>query len=183
MAEVIKYGMLADADLFLRLVEGAKLTPESDDMPAIIRRCCEIKAGIVSADETERASSGGRVLLNLGHTFGHAIEQVAGYGEYLHGEAIAIGLVLAAELSKRTGELDDDLDPLIREVAGKYGLPSRLLTPLAVDKLMAAMRRDKKSRSGKLRFVVMRALGDAITTENVDEGLVRELWNACGAGA
>jgi len=183
MAEVIKYGMLADADLFLRLVEGAKLTPAGDDLPAIIRRCCEIKAGIVSSDETEQAASGGRALLNLGHTFGHAIEQVAGYGEYLHGEAIAIGLVLAAKLSKLIGELDDDLDPLVCEVAEKYGLPCRLRTPLAVDKLMDAMRRDKKTRSGKLRLVVMRALGDAITTENVDEGLIRKLWDGCGAKA
>src|SRR4051812_30282898 len=106
MAEIIKYGLLGDTALFERL-EREPLTVNSEDLPLVIRRCCELKAEIVAADERETAIEGGRALLNLGHTFGHAIEQVAGYGAYLHGEAVAIGLCAAARLSKNLGYLND----------------------------------------------------------------------------
>src|ERR1043165_5513742 len=94
-AEVIKYGLLGDAALFAQL-EKTPLTVRSAELAATIRRCCALKAKIVEADERELAKEGGRALLNLGHTFGHAIEQVTGYGVYLHGEAVAIGLAAAA---------------------------------------------------------------------------------------
>src|SRR5207244_6616511 len=97
MAEVIKYGLLGDAKLFDQL-EKTPLTVQSADLPAVIRRCCELKAEVVRTDEYERAPEGGRALLNLGHTFGHAIEQVTGYGAYLHGEAVAVGLAAPANL-------------------------------------------------------------------------------------
>ncbi|MFP4261678.1 MAG: 3-dehydroquinate synthase, partial [Opitutales bacterium] len=105
MAEVIKYGLLADVALLEKLETYGGLCPDSPELAPIIRRCCEIKAEIVAADEKENRSSGGRALLNLGHTFAHAIENVAGYGEYLHGEAVAIGLVLATRLSVDLGQL------------------------------------------------------------------------------
>src|SRR6185295_4410937 len=102
MAEVIKYGLLGDAPLFAQL-EEAPLTIANARLAAVVRQCCALKARIVEADERETAKEGGRALLNLGHTFGHAIENVAGYGEYLHGEAVAIGLCAAARLSQKLG--------------------------------------------------------------------------------
>lgn len=104
MAEVIKYGMLYDAALFRELeqqvADGQPLTWDHPALPKVIRRCCEIKAAIVGEDERETKKEGGRALLNLGHTFAHAIENAAGYGTYLHGEAVGIGLVMAARLSQ-----------------------------------------------------------------------------------
>src|SRR5690606_17551335 len=106
MAEVIKYGLLGDAALLAEL-EREPLTVGDGRLAGVIRRCCEIKAGIVAADERETAKDGGRALLNLGHTFGHAVEQVAGYGAYLHGEAVAVGLCAAARLSQKLGYIGD----------------------------------------------------------------------------
>ena len=99
MAEVIKHGIIADADLFGLLEQNSPLAWNHPLLPSVIRRCVEIKAGVVAGDERETSAQGGRALLNLGHTFGHAIEATAGYGTYLHGEAVAIGLVMAARLS------------------------------------------------------------------------------------
>ena len=99
MAEVIKHGLLADADLFGLLEQNAPLAWDHPLLAPVIRRCVEIKASVVAGDERETSAQGGRALLNLGHTFGHAVEAVAGYGTYVHGEAVAIGLVMAARLS------------------------------------------------------------------------------------
>ncbi|NBN95918.1 MAG: hypothetical protein EBV31_09980, partial [Verrucomicrobia bacterium] len=99
MAEVIKHGIIADADLFGLLEQNSPLGWKHPLLPRVIRRCVEIKAAVVAGDERETSAQGGRALLNLGHTFGHAIEATAGYGTYLHGEAVAIGLVMAARLS------------------------------------------------------------------------------------
>jgi 3-dehydroquinate synthase len=142
----------------------------------VIRRCCAIKAGIVTNDEKETASSGGRALLNLGHTFAHAIENVAGYGAYLHGEAVAIGLVLATRLSVELGQLRTETIARVEWLLSAYQLPTHLQNPLPQDQLMAAMQRDKKNRAGKLRFVTMTALGEAITSEAVAHKLVEEVW-------
>ncbi len=181
MAEVIKYGLLADKDLFERLCGDEPLGPGSAELPAVVRRCCEIKAEIVAADEKEEAGSGGRALLNLGHTFGHAVEQAAGYGEYLHGEAVGLGLVLAGELSRELGCLTGrDVDS-IRKAVRTYGLPERLRSPIGVDVLLEAMKRDKKVRRGQLRFVALRRIGEAVTVDGVDESVVAALWKSCGA--
>lgn len=196
MAEVIKYGMLYDSALFEKLEHLEKpLLWDHPELPGVIRRCCEIKAEIVKADEKETAASGGRALLNLGHTFAHAIENVAGYGTYLHGEAVAIGLSLAARLSN---ELDGyEVSPSdiarVNRLLKTNNLPTDLCTPLrrgndasappelTTDALMDAMRRDKKVRAGKLRFVAMQQLGQAVTVDGVDEALVRTLWADAGA--
>jgi len=182
MAEVIKYGLLGDLELFAQL-ETEPLRVDSPELGRVIRRCCEIKAGIVRADERETAKEGGRALLNLGHTFGHAVEQVAGYGEYLHGEAVAIGLVAAAELSRRLGFIDAQACERISSVLAAHGLPLRLREPLHVEALIDAMRRDKKVRAGLSRFVVLRALGEAITKDGIDEVLARECFALVGARA
>jgi 3-dehydroquinate synthase len=180
MAEVIKHGLLADEDLFNELESGPRLQAASDSLPSIIRRNCAIKAGVVSADEREQSSQGGRALLNLGHTFGHAIEAVAGYGTYLHGEAIAIGLVLAGRLSEKLGKVDASVPERAREVIKRYNLPVALRQPLKIGDLLAAARKDKKVRAGRLRYVALDAVGKAVTVEDIDEDLISDLWRTAG---
>lgn len=180
MAEVVKYGLLGDAELFAEL-ERAPLTAASTELPAVIRRCCTIKAGIVEADERELAPEGGRALLNLGHTFGHAIEQVMGYGCYLHGEAVAIGLVAAARLSQKLGHLAAADVTRVDAVIAAHALPARLAKPLPVAALMAAMASDKKMRAGLPRFVVLQRLGEAVTQDGVAPETVEAVWREVGA--
>ena len=180
MAEVIKYGLLGDAELFGRL-ERSPLTSASPDLPAVIRRCCELKARIVEADERERAPEGGRALLNLGHTFGHAIEQVTGYRRYLHGEAVAIGLAAAARLSMRLGDLEAADVVRVESVLAAHALPVRLIEPLPLVGLLAAMTRDKKVRAGLPRFVVLARLGGAVTREGIAVAVVESAWRDVGA--
>ena len=175
MAEVIKYGLLGDAELFSQL-ERVPLTAASANLAAVIRRCCALKARIVEADEREVAADGGRALLNLGHTFAHAIEQVAGYGTYLHGEAVAIGLAAAARLSQKLGSVSAAEVKRIDAVISAHALPIRLRSPLAVGALLAAMARDKKVRAGLPRFVVLQQLGQAATRS---EGITPALVDAC----
>ena len=180
MAEVIKYGLLGEAGLFDRL-ERAPLTAADAELPAVIRRCCALKAGIVEADEREVAPEGGRALLNLGHTFGHAIEQVTGYGTYLHGEAVAIGLAAAARLSQALGHLTPAEVARIDAVIAAHALPVQLAAPLPVAALTAAMTRDKKARAGLPRFVVLRRIGEAVTCDRVEPALVESVWREVGA--
>ncbi len=180
MAEVIKYGLLGEAALFERL-ERIPLTLASDDLALVIRRCCAIKAKIVEADERELAREGGRALLNLGHTFGHAIEQAAGYGEYLHGEAIAIGLVAATRLSHRLGLVPEGAIGRVERVLAAHALPVRLAAPLPLATLMAAVARDKKVRAGLPRFVVLQRIGEAVTRDGVPAELAEECFRTVGA--
>lgn len=179
-AEIIKYALLGDAALFARL-EEAPLEPASGDLAAVVRRCCAIKARIVEADERELAKSGGRALLNLGHTFGHAIEQVAGYGHYLHGEAVAIGLGAAARMSVQLGHLKAADVARIEAVLVAHGLPVHLRAPLPVAALMAAVSRDKKVRAGRPRFVVLPQIGRAVTQDAIDPALAVACFRAVGA--
>ena len=181
MAEVIKYGLLGDRDLLASL-EAAPLVPGDARLAGVIRRCCALKAAIVQADERELAPSGGRALLNLGHTFGHAIEQVTGYGAYLHGEAVAIGLCASARLSQKLGALGTAEVTRVERVVAAHGLPVRLSSPLPLPALMAAAGRDKKVRSGALRFVVLETLGSAATRDGVPLHLVEDAFREIGAG-
>lgn len=181
MAEVIKYGLLGDAALFASL-EKTVLDARSPDLPAVIRRCCELKAGIVAADERETAAEGGRALLNLGHTFGHAIEQVTGYTAYLHGEAVAIGLAGAARLSQKLGLIPAGEVVRIERVLAAHHLPLRLRTPLPVAALQAATASDKKNRADGVRFVVLNALGVAVTRAGIPPATVEAVWGELGAG-
>jgi 3-dehydroquinate synthase len=181
MAEVIKYGMLADLELFKDLIALKGIDANSPELPAIVRRCCAIKAQIVADDEKETAASGGRALLNLGHSFAHAIENAAGYGEYLHGEAVAIGLGMATRLSAAIGQIPESNIKKVEEIIEKFGLPIRLNQALKIKDLMLAMLRDKKNRGGQLRFVTITCLGTTITTDDVDSTLIEELWRTVGA--
>jgi 3-dehydroquinate synthase len=180
MAEVIKYGLLGDAALFAQL-EKNPLTAGSTEIASVVRRCCALKAQIVEADERELAPEGGRALLNLGHTFGHAIENAAGYGEYLHGEAVAIGLCAAAQLSRKLGYLSAADVTHVERALAAHALPIRLRASLDYDALHTAMTRDKKVRAGALRFVVLKKLGEAATQSDVPTPLVEASFRDVGA--
>ncbi len=180
MAEVIKYGLLGDAELYAEL-SAEPLRVGSERIAAVVKRCCEAKARIVEADEFETAKSGGRALLNLGHTFGHAIEKVSGYGVYLHGEAVAMGLVAAARLSRALGLVDEAVVTSVEATVAAHDLPVALREPIAVDALVAAMAQDKKVRAGRLRFVVLEAVGTAATRDEVEMELVQAIWREVGA--
>ena len=180
MAEVVKYGLLGDAALFARLAR-TPMTPRSADLARVIRRCVALKSTVVAADERETARDGGRALLNLGHTFAHAIEHAAGYGVYLHGEAVAIGLVGAARLSEQLGHVAPGTAERVAAVLAAHRLPVRLSRPLRTAGLLRAMAHDKKNRGGRLRFVVLHRISAAATVDDVPPALVRSVWRELGA--
>jgi len=180
MAEAIKDGLLGNLALFEEL-ERTPLSVTSERLPAVIRACCELKAKLVETDERETAKEGGRALLNLGHTFGHAIEQCAGYGHYLHGEAVAIGMIAAANLSVKLGLLAEAQARRIAPVLTAHQLPIHLREPLALTRLMEAVARDKKVRGGLPRFIVLPTLGRAETKDGIDRILVENAFLAVGA--
>ncbi len=179
-AEIIKCGLLGDVRLFARLAR-APLTRRSADLPGVIRRCCALKARLVSRDERETAPDGGRALLNLGHTFGHAVEQASGFKEYRHGEAVAIGLAGAALLSQKLGLLASRDVARVRRTLTAQHLPVRLRTPLALSVLRRAMQHDKKNRGGRPRFIVLERIGHAVVRADVRPALVDEVWRELGA--
>jgi 3-dehydroquinate synthase len=181
MGEVIKYGMLADAELFVKLEKQPRLTPASPELAEVVARCCELKAEVVAGDERETAKNNGRALLNLGHTFAHAVENAAGYGVYLHGEAVGLGCFLAARLSEEMGFVPAADVARVQALLHKYALPTTLRRPLPLAALESAAKHDKKVRSGKLRYVTLAKLGAAKTTEGVDSSLVAKLWKEAGA--
>ena len=160
LAEVIKYGPIADAS-FLDWVEREMDTLRARDPRALlhaVRRSCEIKADVVGQDERE---SGLRAILNFGHTFGHAIEAGLGYGEWLHGEAVGCGMVMASELSVRLGLMPAAFAQRMRRLCERAGLPVRA-PRLGVDRYMELMRVDKKAEGGEIRFVLIDGLGRAV---------------------
>jgi len=183
MAEVIKYGMLADKSLYHK-INGLSTPLEhgSEELVSIIKECCSIKASIVKDDEKETSINGkGRALLNLGHTFAHAFEAVAGYGTYLHGEAVAVGLVCALKLSKKMGLCPNDSEIEICDLLRSYNLPVSLRTSLSLESILEAMKSDKKISRGKPRFVIMKEIGDSFQTDDIDQNLVSEVLEEVGA--
>lgn len=167
LAESIKYGIMADADFFLWLETNiqALLARDSELLNYAIYRSCEIKAEVVAADERE---TGQRELLNLGHTFGHAIEIGLGYGEWLHGEAVAAGMMLAAALSTRMGWLTSAEYRRISRLLERAGLPIKAPDSLTHEDFMQHMQRDKKVREGRLRLVLPRGIGKAVMSAEFD---------------
>jgi 3-dehydroquinate synthase len=176
LAEVIKHGAALDAALFdwLEAHMEELLRRERPALIHAVRRSCELKAAIVAEDERE---TGRRALLNLGHTFGHAIEAATGFGPWLHGEAVAAGMVLAAELSVRIGLLRREDAARIRDLIHRAGLPTRApaLSPGRWRELMAI---DKKSAGGRLRFVLLEAMGRAGLHADVEARLLDEVLAA-----
>ena len=183
MAEVIKYGMIGNRILYEKIATQSKpLCYDSTNLLELIRTCCIEKARIVQADEREMAlDGGGRALLNLGHTFAHAIEAVAGYGDYLHGEAVSIGLLCALRLSKAHGFCREDSESMLVEILSSYGLPTALKHSLSISTLIEKMLSDKKVSHGKLRLVMIREIGDAFVEEINEVCKVEEIWASVGA--
>lgn len=167
LAEVAKYGLLGDAEFFAWLEQEyvGLLQRDKERMQHIVRRSCELKAQIVAADERER---GQRALLNLGHTFGHAIERCAGYGEWLHGEAVAAGMCMAAAFSQRLGWLRAEDVQRTRALMMNLGLPTEP-PRVAPGDFLAAMSLDKKVLAGQIRLVLLRAIGRAEVTADYPE--------------
>ncbi|MHB1352108.1 MAG: 3-dehydroquinate synthase [Thiobacillus sp.] len=170
LAEVIKYGLIRDAE-FLAWLEANMDRLRALDTDAIshaVYRSCEIKAQVVAQDERE---GGLRAILNLGHTFGHAIETGMGYGAWLHGEAVAAGMVLAAETSQRLGWLGEGEVARTRALIRAAGLPD-VAPNLGVETYLEYMGHDKKVEGGKMRFVLLKKLGEAVITDAVPAGVL-----------
>ena len=182
MAEVIKYGMLGNFSLYKKLSDlPENLSYQNQELSSIVYQCCLDKASIVRDDERESDSKGVRALLNLGHTFAHAIEAVAGYGQYLHGEAVAIGLVCAFRLSQKLGFCGNDSESQLLTLLKGYNLPTDLKNPLPVEDLLDSMRSDKKVHKGCLRFIIMKEIGRSFIDESVDLKYITEVLKSIGA--
>jgi 3-dehydroquinate synthase len=167
LAEVIKYGPIADATFLDWLEEhlDALLARDRTALTHAIRRSCEIKAGVVGADERE---GGLRAILNFGHTFGHAIEAGLGYGQWLHGEAVGCGMVLASDLSVRLGLMPREFLARMQRLVQRAGLPVKA-PAWSVQRYLDLMRVDKKAEAGQTRFIVIDALGRAVLREAPDD--------------
>ncbi|HEX4052536.1 MAG TPA: 3-dehydroquinate synthase [Steroidobacteraceae bacterium] len=184
LAEVIKYGLVCDAAFFawleshveaLRALDGAALAHA-------IRRCCEIKAQFVARDEREQ---GERALLNLGHTFGHAIESATGYQQWLHGEAVAVGMLMAADLSQRLGQVSAAELARLRSLLARAGLPVRA-PPIGAARALEYMRVDKKVKAGRVRLVLMQGIGRALLSADYPDAVLEATlsdWFDGAAGA
>jgi 3-dehydroquinate synthase len=157
-AEVVKYGAILDADLFAFLEQelAQVLALDSAVLQHVVRRCCELKAQVVERDERE---SGERAVLNFGHTIGHALESVTGYTRFLHGEAVAIGMVAEARVSAALGLCRPEVVERLRALLERAGLPVELPADIDREKLAGAIELDKKVRGGKVKFVALEALG------------------------
>ena len=173
LAEVIKYGLIRDADFFdwLETHIGSLKARDKNALGDAIELSCAIKAEIVAADERE---SGQRALLNLGHTFGHAIETGIGYGSWLHGEAVAAGMLMAADLSARHQWLSQADVDRIEALLQRAGLPTRAPEEMNEARFMNLMAVDKKVIDGNLRLVLLKAIGEAIISNDFDPGLLYE---------
>ena len=170
LAEVIKYGLIRDPELFVWLEANIEklLARDQAALAYAIHRSCANKAEVVAADERE---TGERALLNLGHTFGHAIETGLGYGEWLHGEAVAAGTLIAAELSRRLGWLADDAVLRIEKLFVRAGLPVKG-APLGAARYLELMRHDKKVQDGRLRLVLLKGIGSAVVSDAAAEATI-----------
>lgn len=172
LGEAIKYGLLADESLFEWMEENSEALNERnlEKLQYLIKRCCEIKAAVVSRDEKE---TGERALLNLGHTFAHAIEAETSYNEYLHGEAVAIGLVAAMKVSVAMGMSTvvhlQRLETLLKNLS----LMTTLNSMLSIDQLMHHMLKDKKNKSGQIHLVINRKIGSASVMKNISREIIR----------
>ena len=172
IAEVIKHGFILDLAFVAWLEANVEklLARDRAALEHAVRRSCELKAQVVAADERE---SGLRAILNFGHTFGHAIEAGAGYGEWLHGEAVATGMVMAAELSARAGTLSREDTERVKRLIARAGLPVQGPN-LGIERYLELMQVDKKAAAGKVRFILLDGLGRAKLRGDLDGQLIRE---------
>jgi 3-dehydroquinate synthase len=172
IAEVIKHGFILDTTFvaWLEANMDKLLARDREALVHAVRRSCELKAQVVAADERE---GGVRAILNFGHTFGHAIEAGMGYGEWLHGEAVGTGMVIAAELSALAGTLGRPEAERVKALVERAGLPMKA-PDLGVDRYLELMQVDKKAAGGKVRFILLDGLGRATLRGDIDPKLVRE---------
>jgi 3-dehydroquinate synthase len=177
VAEVIKYGLIRDAAFFIWLEQNMSqmLSRDTEALAQAIARSCRNKAEVVARDERE---SGPRAVLNFGHTFGHAIETGIGYGKWLHGEAVAAGMVIAADVSRRLGWLSRADCDRIEAIIAAAGLPVRIPAALDETRLRELMSVDKKVDAGRLHFVLLEGIGRATVTADVPAALLDEALHA-----
>ncbi|CAH8194020.1 3-dehydroquinate synthase [Vibrio aestuarianus] len=178
MAEVIKYGIIYDYDFFVWLEENLDKLYALDEkaLAYAIARCCQIKADVVAQDEKE---SGIRALLNLGHTFGHAIEAELGYGNWLHGEAVSSGTVMAAKTAQLQGLIDEQQVERIISILKKAKLPVHTPQSMSFADFMRHMMRDKKVLSGELRLVLPTSIGTSEVVKGVPEAIIEQAIDFC----
>ena len=176
LAEVIKYGIIHDAGFFDWLDRNLErlLVLDAEALTHAVAKSCRIKAEVVQADERE---TGVRAILNFGHTFGHALEALTGYAQLLHGEAVAIGMVMAADLSSRLGKLPRGEARRIKDLIHRAGLPVAP-PPVSADAMLEAMGMDKKVVDGRIRLVLTDYIGMASLTDQAPEGAIRETLGA-----
>lgn len=172
LAEVIKYGLIADPELFSFIEDeiDAILAKEESSLLKIVRKSTQVKLDFVEKDERDR--EGIRAFLNFGHTLGHALENVTNYEQFLHGEAIAIGMCFAALISHELGYLESDVVKRLETLLLKVGLPIRLPIEIDKDKLLAQMRGDKKAVEGKINLILINAIGQAFQQNDIDQILI-----------
>lgn len=175
LAEVVKYGVILDAAFFewLGAHADAVLARKPEALGHFVARSCRLKADVVEKDEREE--TGLRAVLNYGHTFAHGFETVGGYGAWLHGEAVAAGMVCASRLAEKLGMVDAELTRRQIALLAKFDLPTAPKPGWATDDLIAVMRRDKKAAEGKLRFILPTRLGEVKLIGDVPESLVRDV--------
>ncbi len=175
LAEVVKYGVILDPEFFAHLEAnaGAILARDPAAVAHVVTRCCRLKADVVELDEREEI--GLRAKLNYGHTFAHAYETVAGYGTWLHGEAVSAGMVAASRLAERLGRIPASVTARQLALLTAFGLPTEALPAWGIDAQLDVMRRDKKSVDGALRFVLPSRLGEVEVVGGVPEATVREI--------
>lgn len=180
IAEVIKYGLISDYDFFVWLENNiaALMNADIDALAYAVKRSCENKALVVAQDERE---GGLRAILNLGHTFGHAIETAQGYGNWLHGEAVAAGMVMAADLSWRRGAISEAEFARIINLLQRAQLPVKAPADMTPAQFMELMGVDKKVLDGRLRLVLLEAMGKAIITSDIDLAMLQQTFDACKA--
>jgi len=178
LAEVIKYGLICDYEFFVWLEENIALllAGNEDALAYAVKRSCENKAEVVAQDEHE---GGIRAILNLGHTFGHAIETAQGYGNWLHGEAVAAGMVMAADLSWRRGAISSDEYKRIVAILERANLPVRAPADMTSEQFVDLMGVDKKVLDGRLRLVLLESMGKAIVTSDIQTDLLMQTFAAC----
>jgi 3-dehydroquinate synthase len=174
LAEVVKYGIILDADFFAWLEENAAavLARDSAAVRHVVNRCCELKARIVEQDEREE--TGLRMVLNYGHTFGHAFETAGGFRTWTHGEAVAAGMACASRLAEKLGLVEPNVTARQVRLLEQFGLPTAAKPEWPADRLIATMRRDKKVAAGRLRFIVPTRIGEVVLRDDVAQLFVEE---------
>jgi len=178
LAEVVKYGLIRDPDFFdwIERNVNALRGRDAQALAYAVEQSCRNKALLVSEDERESAA---RALLNFGHTFGHAIEAGLGFGTWLHGEAVAAGMCMASDLSVRLGWLDGATQQRIRDLVARLGLPTAAPGVVSSAQMLELMGMDKKVRAGRMRLILLRAIGDAVVSDNFDRAALDATLDQC----